>query len=114
MSALLQAAVLHPGGYLEVWPEQVFAHLGQVRLIDVREPHEFLGEHIPGAELVPLPMVARAAAEWRQDEELVLVCRSGQRSERAARALLDLGFHHIMNMVGGMRAWVAARLPVGS
>lgn len=113
-SPLFEAAIPNPSGHRDVRPEQVFADEKSTRLVDVREPHEFTGElgHIRGAELVPLATVASAAGRWPKDEALVLICRSGQRSERAAVVLTAAGFRHVMNMVGGMLAWREARLPV--
>ena len=84
------------------------------RVIDVREPGEFAGDlgHIEGAELVPLATLPDAARTWPRDAELVVVCRSGARSGRAAQVLKELGFERVVNMSGGMTAWNAAGLPV--
>jgi rhodanese-related sulfurtransferase len=98
----------------DVTPQQVHDDQGRTRLVDVREPHEFNGElgHIPGAELVPLATVEQQAAGWDRAADLVVICRSGGRSSRAAEALARLGFSRVMNLVGGMLAHDAARLPV--
>lgn len=84
------------------------------RLIDVREPSEFRGElgHVPGAELVPLGTLEAAAATWPREEPLVLVCRSGARSARAAAALVAMGFQHVTNFEGGTQGQHDAGLPV--
>ena len=84
------------------------------RVIDVREPGEFTGElgHIEGAERVALATLPEAARSWARDAELVVVCRSGARSSRAAEVLRGLGFERVVNMSGGMTAWNAAGLPV--
>lgn len=112
-ASLYDAAVPQTGGYGAVRPEQVAARLNDARIIDVREPNEFVDElaHIHGAELVPLATVARASARWRKEDALVVVCRSGRRSEQAAKTLASAGFRRVMNMVGGMLAWNEARLP---
>lgn len=114
MTSLYESARDNPSGYRDVVPAQVASPDHRVRVVDVREPHEFGGElgHIHGAELVPLATVDAAAKSWRQDDEVVLVCRSGARSGRAAAALTTMGFRRVMNMVGGMLAWNEARLPV--
>ena len=116
MSSLYEAAVAHPGGHRDVRPDQVALHLRDVRVIDVRDPHEFNGEygHIAGAELVPLATLGEATQRWTKDAELVVVCRSGRRSEQAAATLTAAGFPRVMNMVGGMLAWNQARLPIDS
>ena len=95
-------------------PEQAYQSRSTARLIDVREPHELRGElgRIPGVESVPLATVEREAATWDRNARLVMVCRSGGRSSRAADLLVRLGFPHVMNMTGGMQAYRAAGLPV--
>jgi rhodanese-related sulfurtransferase len=84
-----------------------------VKLIDVREPHEFVGElgHVPGATLVPLATVPAQAVTWDRAAEYVVVCRSGGRSSQAAQALVRAGFGRVMNLVGGMLAWNQAGRP---
>jgi rhodanese-related sulfurtransferase len=58
------------------------------------------------------PTVEHVAKAWDRNQEIVVVCRSGGRSGRAAAALAAMGFKHIINMSGGMLAWNAAGLPV--
>lgn len=115
-TVLFEHARRHPSGYREVAPADVHAALGseRIRVVDVREPAEVVGElgHIGGAELVPLGSFEVRARTWMRDEPIVLVCRSGARSGRAATTLRALGFSRVMNMVGGMIAWNDARLPV--
>jgi rhodanese-related sulfurtransferase len=97
----------------ELDPSDLRAHPG-ARIIDVREAHELTGElgRLPDAVHVPLGTVADAAQAWRRDLELILVCRSGGRSGRAAAVLADLGFRKVHNLRGGMLAVNAAGLPV--
>ncbi|MCC6619838.1 MAG: rhodanese-like domain-containing protein [Deltaproteobacteria bacterium] len=80
---------------------------GKARIIDVREPEEFVGDlgHIPEAELVPLGRLGVAARAWPKDAELIMVCRSGARSGRAAAELARAGFTRVHNMLGGMMRW---------
>jgi rhodanese-related sulfurtransferase len=112
--SLYDKSVPAPGGIRDISPADVKAAAGSVRIVDVREPSEFNDQlgHIAGAELVPLATVAGAAQSWDRDAELVLVCRSGGRSGRAAAGLAQLGFKRVMNMTGGMMAWNAAGFPV--
>lgn len=100
--------------YRDVSPADAFAARSSARLIDVREPDELRGElgRIPGSELVPLSKIASAAASWDREAPLVLVCRSGGRSSRAAQALVGAGFRRVANLAGGMIAYNAAGLPV--
>jgi len=90
------------------------SHAQGIHLVDVREPHELSGElgRIAGVDPVPLATIKAAAARWDKNEEIVLICRSGGRSSRAAEILVGLGFRRVINMTGGMLAYVAAGLPV--
>jgi len=100
-------------GILEVSPEWVATNPAVARLIDVREPAEFVGPfgHIRGGELVPLGNVERDAASWDRARPLVLVCRSGGRSGKAALALESMGFQKLASMSGGMTRWAELGLP---
>lgn len=114
MSVLYERAKANPSGYRDIDPASVARTAGTVRLVDVREPNELVGElgRISGVENVPLANIETAAKTWDKEQEIVLVCRSGGRSGRAAATLASSGFVHVMNMVGGMLAWNDAKLPV--
>lgn len=114
MKTLFHEARPTPYGYRETDPTVVHRHLGEARLVDVREPGEYWGElgHVQGAELVPLSTVRAHFQRGDQDELIVLVCRSGGRSGQAASVLADMGFRSVINMQGGMLEWNAAGLPV--
>jgi adenylyltransferase/sulfurtransferase len=74
-------------------------------LIDVREPHEFQICRIPGSTLIPLGEVPKRMHELDSAQEIVVHCRSGQRSARAVDLLMKAGFRKIHNMKGGILAW---------
>ena len=80
---------------------------GTVRLVDVREPFENADFNIGGV-LLPLGMIRGMQIdeieEWKE-EEVILYCRSGNRSGQAAMILEDMGFQNTSNLVGGMLAW---------
>lgn len=84
------------------------------RLIDVRTPGEFEAAHIPGAYNVPLDLLREHRDELRRhlDEQVVLVCRSGQRAGQAEQALTAAGLPSLRLLAGGMTAWQAAGGPV--
>ena len=102
----------------DLTPEAVAAQRaaakGALRIIDVRERDEFVGDlgHIAGAELVPLGTVASVARAWPRDTPIVVVCRSGGRSARAAGELVAMGFTAVHNMLGGMLRWRQEGRPV--
>lgn len=102
-----------PRPYRDISPADAYRARGRARLVDVREAGELaLDGYIPGAEHVPLGALLAAAHAWDRAAPLVLVCRSGNRSGRAAGALAAMGFGDVMNLAGGMLAYVAAGLPV--
>jgi rhodanese-related sulfurtransferase len=94
---------------LELEPRDENTHI-----VDVREPHEFSGDlgHIAGAELVPLASLSAASESWNRDRDIVVVCRSGGRSERGCALLTGAGFRHVRNLDGGMAAYNQLGLPV--
>lgn len=110
---MLRCAIM-AARFENVDPARALKLIPKPRVIDVRQPEEFQGElgHIPNAELVPLATVPEKALEWRKDEPLLLVCRSGGRSSRAAELLVGMGFERILNLEGGMLAVNALNLPV--
>jgi len=80
----------------------------KINLIDVREPHEYAEANIPGSRLYPLGKIQTMQIDDLEDlrgEEVILQCRSGQRSMMAAMVLEQLGFRNTHNLVGGILAW---------
>lgn len=84
-----------------------------MRLLDVRTPGEYGTAHIAGSYNVPVDELAEhAAAIGALDTPLVLICQSGQRAVRADAVLRASGLQRLHVLEGGMRAWLAAGLPV--
>ncbi|MDG4833744.1 rhodanese-like domain-containing protein [Solwaraspora sp. WMMD1047] len=77
------------------------------RLLDVRTRAEFETAHIPGSYHVPLDLLREHRAELRAhlDEEVLLICRSGNRAEQAGQALAAAGLPNVRVLTGGMLAW---------
>lgn len=80
---------------------------GDVEVIDVREIHEYRASHIEGAKLIPLAELAHRVDEVDRRREVVLVCRSGNRSTEACALLRERGFTNIRSLAGGLAAWSA-------
>ena len=101
------AEITWAGEVPEVTPAWTEDNQDDIRLIDVREPNELVGKlgQIPGVENIPLGELAGAAADWERDQKIVLLCRSGGRSGRAANQLRTLGFRRVASMAGGMIRW---------
>jgi sulfur-carrier protein adenylyltransferase/sulfurtransferase len=76
------------------------------RIIDVREPNEYQINRIPGSELIPLGDVPRRYAELDPDEEIVVHCKVGGRSAKAADFLRSVGFKRVLNLKGGILDWI--------
>jgi adenylyltransferase/sulfurtransferase len=95
-------------GIPEITPREVKKMMDENQpfvLIDVREPHEFQICRIPGSTLIPLGEVAKRVHELDSAGEIVVHCRSGQRSARAVEFLMKAGFRKIYNLKGGILAW---------
>jgi rhodanese-related sulfurtransferase/rubrerythrin len=78
---------------------------GKFVLLDVRQPHEYEKEHIPGAKLVPLPELTDRFDELDKDEPTIVYCAVGGRSRMAAQLLSGKGFKNVMNLKGEIAAW---------
>lgn len=83
-----------------------------VVVLDVREQWEYDEGHIPGVTLIPMAEVASRLSEIPTDKEVIVTCRSGNRSGQVTDFLREQGFTNVHNMAGGIVAWEAAGLPV--
>lgn len=75
-------------------------------VIDVREQHEF-DEFNIGARLIPLGTLPNVIEDLEdlKDEEIILHCRSGNRSGQAKAYMQSIGFNKVRNMLGGVIDW---------
>ncbi len=83
-------------------------------ILDVREPSEWVEAHIPGATLIPLGELAARVSEVPRDQEIVVVCRSGNRSQQGRDILRQAGLTTVTSMAGGLNEWRAQGLPTES
>ena len=83
----------------------------EIVLIDVREPDEHRQERIAGARSQPLGTIDAEALRSLDDKLIVLHCRGGTRSRKAAQKLRDCGMTNVVELRGGIDAWKAAGLP---
>jgi adenylyltransferase/sulfurtransferase len=74
-------------------------------LLDVREPNEFQIGRIPGSTLIPLGEVPQRVDEIPRDKEIVVHCKMGGRSARAAAFLRQKGYKNVKNLKGGILDW---------
>ena len=75
------------------------------KVIDVREPYEYLGGHVPGAELIPLATVAGRLDRFATDGTTYVICRTGARSMHVCEFAASQGYD-VANVTGGTVAWI--------
>lgn len=75
-------------------------------IVDVREPNEYQINRIPGSQLIPLGEIPRRYAELDPEAEIVVQCKMGGRSAKAADYLRTVGFKRVLNLKGGILDWV--------
>ncbi|MGJ9384607.1 sulfurtransferase TusA family protein [Salipaludibacillus sp. CF4.18] len=88
--------------------EQLQAKLGSkgdLLVLDVRESAEYAFNHIQGSTSIPLGELESRLDELNKESEVYVVCRTGNRSDLAARKLTDAGFKNVINVVPGMSEW---------
>jgi len=97
-------------------PSEVARKAGRdgVFLVDVREPNEWKEGHIKGARHIPLGKLDGRLDEIRKEspDEVVIYCRSGNRSATAANLLVKGGFEQVSHLGGGILAWESQNYPV--
>ena len=89
----------------ELYEEGVF-------LLDVRTQEEWDDFHAPGTTLIPLDQLESRLGELPQGESIVVVCRSGNRSQAGRDILLANGYESATSMEGGLNAWREAGYPI--
>lgn len=94
----------------QITPAEAWDRRDEVQFLDVREPMEWVAGHIDGALHIPMAALRDDRDTLATDTTIVCVCRSGARSAAVTVALTRAGYDAV-NMVGGMHAWAAAKLP---
>lgn len=103
-----------PGAIPTVGPTEASARVASgAVLIDVREQIEWDQARIPGAQLMPLSRADSWYQDLPGDADIIFYCRSGNRSGRIVRALIDqAGMSNVTNMGGGIIRWAEEGLPI--
>ena len=99
---------------IENWsPQRVFEALnaGEIVLIDVRTPAEYMFEHVDGAMLAPMSFFRADALPTQDGKRIVLHCGSGKRSGKVGQDAMASGITPLAHMEGGFGAWKSAGLP---
>ncbi len=87
---------------------------GSAAFIDVREPGEYADGHASGTKLIPLNSVFLRQNELPDDQDLLFICKMGQRSALACEYAAAAGKTRLFNVEGGTEAWREAGLPMES
>jgi len=100
----------------ELYPRWLVCNAGvggrQCFILDVRTPAEYADAHIPGARSIPLGSIPARLEELPSGVDIHLICRSGARSKEVAGILAACGFSRLLDIQGGMLAWIAMGYPV--
>jgi adenylyltransferase/sulfurtransferase len=78
----------------------------KLKIVDVREPNEYQINRIEGSTLLPLGDVPQRYRELNPEEEIVVHCKMGGRSAKAADFLRSVGFKRVLNLKGGILDWI--------
>jgi rhodanese-related sulfurtransferase len=93
-------------------PAEAYARYQQGALIlDVRTQEEYDQVHIPGSTLIPLDELPYRSAELPTNQEIIVVCLKGKRSQEGMQILQEAGFKQVSCLDGGLEAWVNAGYP---
>ena len=92
-----------------ITPKEVKSRLDNgesLLIIDVREDEEVAAGMIPGAKHIPMGTIPERIADIPKDREVIMVCRSGNRSAHVCQFLQAVhGYGNVVNMTGGMLEW---------
>jgi rhodanese-related sulfurtransferase len=88
-------------------------HRDGADLIDVREPMEYVGGHVPGATLVPMSRISSHVGSIPRGRPVYVICQTGNRSLAVADFLVRQGVD-AWSVAGGTERWAAAGRPVVS
>jgi adenylyltransferase/sulfurtransferase len=77
-----------------------------LKIVDVREPNEYQINRIEGSQLIPLGDIPQRYQELNKNDEIVVQCKMGGRSAKAADFLRSVGFTRVLNLKGGILDWI--------
>lgn len=98
---------------LEITVEEAYLKYQEgVFFLDVREQEEWDAFHIPNTTLIPLSELPDRLSELPRDRQIVVVCRSGNRSQLGRDTLLQAGLTNVASMTGGVTEWSNAGYPI--
>lgn len=114
--ALLAQSMLGSWGLKNVPPSEAVALINRQNavVLDVRNDDEYKQGHIVNSVHIPVGVLANRLTELQKHKShpLVVICRSGQRSNQACTLLRKQGFAAVYGLAGGIVAWQNANLPL--
>ena len=84
----------------------------KVEFLDIREQHEFDQVHIPGSTLLPMSEMNSRWNEIPKDKEVVVYCRTGNRSAVLLGQLAQMGYTNLLNLEKGIVDWHQKQYPI--
>jgi rhodanese-related sulfurtransferase len=97
----------------EISAEQAYQkYQADAFVLDVRTQEEWNEYHVPNTTLIPLDQLQARMSEIPRDKEIVVICRSGNRSQEGRDILLSGGFTQVTCMSGGLKEWSALGYPI--
>ena len=110
-----ETAAAQPGSWQKIPADEAKQMMDDVQdyvLVDVRTKDEYEEAHIEGAVLIPVDVIAQQAEEQLPDKDAVILlyCRSGNRSAKAAGILAELGYTQVFDF-GGIGSWPYGTVP---
>ena len=107
---ILQPSLVSPR---EISVKQAYEKYQQkVPILDVREIDEWNQSRIPGSIHIPLDELTKRLDEIPKNQELMIICRSGNRSLEAANLLIESGYTSVVSISGGLNDWSSSGYPV--
>jgi rhodanese-related sulfurtransferase len=103
-----EPALISPEKVAEILKTQKDSYI----ILDVRTKEEFDSGHLDSAVLIPVDELETRYGELSKDKPIIVYCRSGNRSAKAAALLISKGFSQVYDMSGGINAWTGMGYPV--
>lgn len=104
----ISPGIISPETYVSAFVDANRDHF----LLDVRTPEEFDEGHIAGAVNIPVQILDQYLSSVPQDRDVVLYCRTGNRSQVAMEILNQAGYQNVYDIEGGTVNWVAQNRPL--
>jgi len=102
-------------GYQDVTVEQAKGLINtnpELMILDVRTYSEFDSGHIKDAICIPFDTLQQNLSKLNPQSKILVYCAKGARSSQAAKVLVNNGFQHIYNLLGGIEAWTQSGNPI--